>query len=93
MLHMTMLGWLRLTRTRLLISRRYHFCPSAFTCSVSVSSKKRAYPFLHLGIFHISKLSAITIMPISSQISSCQGQGVLCDVRMASHPISLSRRT
>ena len=40
----------------------------------------------------MSKLSAITIIPIESQISICHVEGMLCAVRMASHPISFMVR-
>ena len=36
----------------------------------------------------MSKLSAMTIMPRESQTSICIVEGILCAVRMASHPMS-----
>ena len=41
----------------------------------------------------MSKLSAITSIPISSQMSICHDAGMLWAVRIASHPMSFRRRT
>ena len=47
---------------------------------------------LYLGCFHSSNDSAITIIPILSQARTNFGAGILCDVRIALHPISLRIR-
>ena len=43
---------------------------------------------MHFGYRHMSKLSAITIMPSESHRSICIWLGMLWLVRMASQPIS-----
>ena len=55
------------------------------------SLKNRAYPLRHFGYIHMSNDSAITINPIESQRSICICDGMLCAVRMASHPIVFKR--
>ena len=43
---------------------------------------------MHFGYIHMSKLSAITIIPIESHTSICHVDGMLCAVRIALHPMS-----
>ena len=40
----------------------------------------------------MSKLSAMTIIPMESHTSICMVEGILCAVRMASHPMSFNMR-
>ena len=57
------------------------------------AQKKGKVLELHLGYSHMSKLSAMTIIPRESYTSICIWLGELCAVRIASHPICLSRCT
>ena len=42
---------------------------------------------MHFGYSHMSKLSAMTIIPSESHSCICIDDGILWDVRMASQPI------